>query len=158
MFGEALEISRHEGLDYGVAISTMGLAWAQSLLGNHPDSLGMSAASAAKFADLGDREGVALSLGNAAETLVKLDDRDLAATLWAVSMRTLSELGLTSGSAGSEGAMRRDLLEESLGPTRLAELAAAAGALGDHDAIRLATDAAARFGSGSPSATLNARG
>jgi predicted ATPase len=158
MFGEALEISRHEGLDYGVAISTQGLAWAQFRLSNHPEALALSAESGARFADLGDREGVALSLGNAAESLISLDDPDLAATLWAAAMRILSELGLPTDPAGSEGAKRRSQLEESLGPTRLAQLVAAAGGLGDDDAIRLATEAAARFGSDSATATLRARG
>jgi tetratricopeptide (TPR) repeat protein len=155
LFSEALEISRRERLEYGVTVTTQGLGWGQLLLGNYSDSLAPSVESAARFAELGDREGVSGSLANAARALAGLDDPHLAAKLLAVSMRIHSELGLPQPSDVAE---TQALLEQSLEPSRLADLVAAAGALGDQDAIRLANEAAARFGSDSATATPSERG
>jgi len=76
--------------------------------------------------------------------LVRLGDPDLAATLWAISMRILSGLGIPAGGPGSEGAKHRNLLEQSLEPSRLAEVIAAAEEIEEDEAIRLVTDASRR--------------
>ena len=78
---------------------------------------------AARFADVGDREGASFGLANSASALVHLGDPDLAATLWAVSTRIHSELGLPLGSDEEEVGV---LLEQLLPPTRFAELVTAA--------------------------------
>jgi len=75
---------------------------------------------------------------------VRLGDPDLAATLWAISMRILSGLGIPAGGPGSEGAKHRNLLEQSLEPSRLAEVIAAAEEIEEDEAIRLVTDASRR--------------
>jgi len=60
LLNEALEISRDEGLESGIAASTQGLGWTHALLGNHSVALALGAESAARFAELSDREGVSL--------------------------------------------------------------------------------------------------
>jgi hypothetical protein len=73
---------------------------------------------------------------------VRLDDPHLAAKLLAVSARIHSELGIPQESDVAE---TQALLEGSVEASRLAELVAAAGTLGDDDAVRLAIEASARF-------------
>jgi predicted ATPase len=135
---EALEISQNDGLEYGVAVCTQGLGWARSELGDHSVALALGAESAARFAEMGDREGASWGLSNCAAALMSLGDSRLAATLWAVSGRIHSELGIPKGSEEEEF---RDLLEESLGPSSVVEIVAAAEALEEDEAIRLATEA-----------------
>jgi predicted ATPase len=144
LLNEALEISRRDELEYGVAVCTQALGWAQAQLGNYPVSLALCAESAARFADLGDREGASYGLVNCSAALAHLRDPDLAATLLGVWMRITAELGIPQ-QPDLDVEEARALLEQLLGSARVAELAAAADALGDDEAIHLATEAAARF-------------
>lgn len=139
---EALEISRNEGLEFGIAASTQGLGWAHGLLGYDAVALALGAESAARFAELGDREGVSYSLGNCAQVLAGLRDTHLAAALLAVAGRIRSELGIPHHEPDQEETRAR--LEQSLGQSRLAELMSSADALSDGEAIRVVTEASQR--------------
>ena len=139
LLNEALEVSRNARLDMGVASSTQGLGWAHGLLGDYAVALSLGVESAARFAELGDREGVSYSLGNCARVFAELGNTQLAAALLAVAGRVRSELGIPHHEPDQEKTLA--LLEQSLGRSRLAELISASKSLDEDEAIRLVVEA-----------------
>ena len=156
LFEEAHEITRTEGLEYGMAVTTQGIGWAALLLGDDARGVALSADSAARFHELGDREGVAYGLENVATTLTRLGHSADAAVLAAVATRTQEELGIPPTQAATEiRELTTALLREDLDADELERLRAHAATLDDAAAIRLALEASGKLAPQQPGERVN---